>query len=1093
MQFELLTPMDRRVHCRERVVAMTVRVTTLKGAEAGRYYVDGLPTYYLDAGEPAGVWSGHGASVLGLSGTVDPEEFVAVMSGIHPVTGQHLGRRFGDESVRGFDVTCSAPKSVSVLFAVGNDSTRAEVLGAHDAAVSALVGWIEAHAHTRFRTMGVVGVFDSEGIIAASFRQHTSRVLDPQLHTHVVIPNRVLAPDGRWLALDARTLKLDQRTLSAIYHAGLRAELTQRLGVGWEPVVNGIADVAGVSGDVLREFSTRADQVAARLTVKLDRFQVTMGREPTPRERWRLEREAVTDSRPSKIHGVEGATLHETWIARLNGLGVDHVRLVEDAVERVERRDVLSPLTARFTALDAVNALSDKQSTWRPAEIVRETAGLLPTDLALPARELVTALDAVARDVERSLCVDLSAPIPPGVRLRRDGRPVTEPVINRALSTDTILLEEAAILAWADQTASGAGVDDLSALEFASVELSVGQAECATAVAGTRELVLVVGPAGTGKTTALAPAVASLQAEGAPVFAVAPSAAAAQVLADETGVPADTIDKFLHEHVRSDGPRLPFRLPVGGVLIVDEAGMMSTPHLAAISRLAQHHRWRVRLIGDPLQFSAVGRGGVFGLLCDTHTPVELDRVHRFNQPWERDASLRLRRSDPDVADLYAAHGRIHGGDNAAMQSAIVDQWWTDRRAGRDVLMMAPTQATVTMLNQAAQHRRYTTGEITVEQSALIASGRIGVGDQIVTRRNQRLLTTDRGHTVKNRDRYTVTDITLHGVTVIGTSGTVTLPYDYVREHVELGYAQTGHGSQGRTLDTALVLIDTPIDVRGLYVPMTRGRDANTAYVVCDNDQDPIEVFTQALTRDWLDQPAHTRHTELNPVPQPRVTSHPEPALPHQPVPTPQTHAASTPRAERELPKLLPGDELRRLLHNIGRLEQQLAHLDRQIGDIPRQAVRAHEHLARLQTNRTAAIDRITINETTIDKFDRFGQRRRHTTQLTQARQALDAARRDLTDIDHNITATAVTTSQHDAHHVNDLTADRTNASQELDVLLRHLDDDRMLRIVGARRDPTIIARIGPRPTTNAIREWEHAATLLAEHHAAFTGPGRTDL
>jgi conjugative relaxase-like TrwC/TraI family protein len=289
------------LHIREREVLVTARVTSLKGPDAGAYYVDRLPSYYVESGEPAGVWHGFGANVLGLNGDVDRDMFVAVMSGLHPTTGQWLGRRHGETSVRGFDVTCSAPKTVSVLFAVGDVEVRVEVLAAHGAAVSALVGWIEAHAHTRFRTLGMVGVFDAEGIMAATFRQHTSRVLDPQVHTHVVIPNRVLTADGRWLALDARTLMLDQRTLSAVYHAGLRAELTARLGVAWEPVVNGIADIAGVSGEVLAEFSTRTSQVDGRIAVKLERFEAALGREPTPRERWRLEREAVTDRGPPNL------------------------------------------------------------------------------------------------------------------------------------------------------------------------------------------------------------------------------------------------------------------------------------------------------------------------------------------------------------------------------------------------------------------------------------------------------------------------------------------------------------------------------------------------------------------------------------------------------------------------------------------------------------------------------------------------------------------------------------------------------------------------------------------------------------------------
>ena len=236
---------DRRVHTRERVALMTVRVTTLKGPHAGLYYVEGLPSYYLDAGEPAGVWRGDGASSLGLVGEVRDEDFLDLMAGLEPGSHEPLGRRYGEGSVRGFDVTASAPKSVSVLFALGDDATRFAALSAHDAAVAAMVDWIETHAHTRYRVDGEVQIRDSDGIAVAGFRQHTSRAFDPQLHTHVVVANRVAADDGRWLALDARTIKLDQRTLSAVYHASLRAELTRSLGVSWEKPVNGIAETPG--------------------------------------------------------------------------------------------------------------------------------------------------------------------------------------------------------------------------------------------------------------------------------------------------------------------------------------------------------------------------------------------------------------------------------------------------------------------------------------------------------------------------------------------------------------------------------------------------------------------------------------------------------------------------------------------------------------------------------------------------------------------------------------------------------------------------------------------------------------------------------
>jgi len=318
---------------------VTARVTTLKGADAGAYYIEALPSYYLDTDEPPGRWHGIGAERLGLIGTVVDEDFLDVMAGLHPCSGgAPLGRTYGEKSVRGFDVTSSAPKSVSTMFALGGDVIRDEVLAAHDAAVEAQLRWIENHAHTRFRINGEVAVVDAHGIVAATFRQHTSRALDPQLHTHLVIANRVLAPDGRWLALDARTLKMDQRTLSAIYHAALRVEMTSRLGVSWRPVVNGIAEIDRIDDVVLEEFSARSVDVARRVDEKLDRFVDTFDRDPTPRERWRLEREAVIDSRPAKAHGIDAGELHTAWRERIESLGLVPYDIVDEAISGLRPR-----------------------------------------------------------------------------------------------------------------------------------------------------------------------------------------------------------------------------------------------------------------------------------------------------------------------------------------------------------------------------------------------------------------------------------------------------------------------------------------------------------------------------------------------------------------------------------------------------------------------------------------------------------------------------------------------------------------------------------------------------------------------------------
>ncbi len=839
---------------------MTVRVTTLKGAAAGRYYTEQLPSYYLDAGEPPGRWYGRAAVMLGLEGVVDDDAFLAVMAGQDPETGRDLGRRFGEGSVRGFDATFSAPKSVSVLFAIADEQLGRQVTEAHDRAVDAVLSWVESQAHTRMRQRGHVVTVDADGIVAGVFRQHTSRRLDPQLHTHAVIANRVKAPDGRWLALDARTLKMDQRTLSGLYHASLRAELTRRLGVSWQPAMHGISEMVGVDPEVVAEFSQRSREVEDRVAVKLDRFRTVLDREPTLRERWRLEREAVLDSRPAKGHSHTAGELHEGWRIRLAGLGFEPHATVTGTVGRVRRPAGLDRQTMTAMVNGALEELAQRQSTWRPAELVRELAAQVPTHVTVQPDQLCGFLQELADHIAATRCVDLSPPVPEGAVLRCDGRPISEAAVDRSLTIRSILDEEEQILEWAQRQRRFGGMVDVPPIDLNVQGLTPGQVAACAAVTGMAPLQLIVGPAGSGKTTALTPAIHYLQHRRLRVFGVAPTATAADVLATETSMTADTLDKLLYEHTRHDRtPRAEYDLPRLSTIIVDEAGTVPTPKLAALVRLADEKQWRVVMVGDPRQFSAVGRGGMFAHLIDTHGAIELDHIHRFTHRWEADTSLRLRSGDLTVIGDYQRHGRLHDGTPDEMETAIVDAWNQARQRGQSVVLMANTNTTVHRLNQLAQHHRIATGEINPTGPALDVRGqRLLVGDQVVTRRNQRTLRTDRGLMVKNRDHWTIDRIHPDGgVTVTGRTGTVRLPADYAAEDLELGYAQTSHATQGRTVDTALLLIDH----RGLYTPLTRGRHINHAYIITGEHETAVDVLTQTLTRNWIDQPATTQRTQ----------------------------------------------------------------------------------------------------------------------------------------------------------------------------------------------------------------------------------------
>ena len=844
---------------------MTVRVTTLKGAGAGRYYTEHLPSYYLNGDEPPGRWWGRGANRLGLQAEVDPDAFLAVMAGHDPATGRDLGRRFGEGSVGGYDATFSAPKSVSVLFGLGDEEVRRQVVEAHESAVRAVLGWVESHAHTRMRRHGHLVCVDAEGIVVGVFRQHTSRKLDPQLHTHAVIANRVPSPDGRWLALDARAIKLDQRTLSSLYHANLRAEMTCRLGVRWQPPEHGIAEITDIDPDVLAEFSQRTNDVQRRLDEKLSRFRMDLDRDPTAGEGWKLEREAVVESRPSKPHSPTSAELRQEWRERARALGHEPERLVRNVVGRQLGLEGIDSETAVLLVESALGSLGERQSTWRPAELVRELAAAMPTTITVDSEQLTDFTQRLADHTAATRCVDISRPVPAGVSLRRDGRPISEAAMDRTLTIQAILDEEEQLVTWAERHQLDESVGTRA--RVTGEELAPAQTEAVAAVIGSRTLELIVGPAGTGKTTTLASAFAHLQAHGRPAFGVAPTAAAAEVLATETGMATDTLDKLLTEHQHpARPPGTTYDLPTGTTVIVDEAGTASTPKLAELARIADQKGWRIVLVGDPRQFSAVGRGGMFAHLVDSYGAVELDQVHRFRHHWERQASLRLRGGDPGVLVEYEQRGRLHGGTFDEMEAEVITAWQQARRRGDSVALMAHSTDTVTRLNRLAQHTRIRMGELDADAPSMrVGEKWLLMGDEVVTRRNDRTVRTDRGLMVKNRDHWTIT--TIHpdrSVTISGRTGTVWLPVEYVAEYLQLGYAQTSHATQGRTVDNALLLVDTSIDSRGVYTPMTRGRDSNHSYVVVEDNQTALDVLAQAIVRDWIDQPAIARRAQLDP-------------------------------------------------------------------------------------------------------------------------------------------------------------------------------------------------------------------------------------
>jgi conjugative relaxase-like TrwC/TraI family protein len=271
----------------------------------------GVEDYYLDGSEPDGAWLGNGAAALGLRGKVEAGALNHVLAGRRPADGAALRLR---GSVPGFDVTFSAPKSVSVIFGVAAPEVRAAVVAAHERAVRQAFGYLENVAAVARRGASGVDSVAGNGLVAAGFLHRTSRAGDPQLHTHVLVANMTCGPDGRWTALDARLLYAQGRTAGFLYQAALGAELSRELGVRWGPIRNGVAEIDGVPTRVLRAFSRRRAEIDQALAER-----GVCGPEAA--------RVATLATRRSKDYRVTPTALMPEWRHRAAKVGLSQGRL----------------------------------------------------------------------------------------------------------------------------------------------------------------------------------------------------------------------------------------------------------------------------------------------------------------------------------------------------------------------------------------------------------------------------------------------------------------------------------------------------------------------------------------------------------------------------------------------------------------------------------------------------------------------------------------------------------------------------------------------------------------------------------------------
>ncbi|NNN22443.1 MAG: relaxase domain-containing protein [Acidimicrobiales bacterium] len=893
-----------------------------------------LARYYTESGTPPGIFLGGGlADIDGGKGVeigsqVSEEHLKRMLADCtDPISGSPIGSipraPAGGVPVAGFDLTFSPSKSVSVAWALADEGTKALIYECHRRAIDFVLAYGEKHVfHSRSGSNGIIEE-DVTGVIAASFTHFTSRSDDPQLHDHVVIWNRARSKsDGNWRTLDSRAIFRATTTLSELHQGVLSDYLTEALGVGWESRKRRHSprpryEILGVSEALMDEFSNRAAQISAHKNELIDQFVRAHGRQPTVVEEIHLRQVSTLATRETKSH-LSLSVLAAKWSIRaekhIDGsqyAWLTNLRNRNDLP--LLRADDLASEILNDAARSVVESVSQYHSTFTRMNLLAEAHRVLHgVRFVDPEHRVAVAETICDLAASNSLCLNGAQlhHIPERyLNLNSSSRFISSTCAR--YTTEALLDAETRLLeSGRDNSGPSVKISNLVELTERNLDgknyrLSFDQALAVENIAASNRVVdVLVGPAGTGKSTTMAGLLAVWEKEygKGSVIGLAPSSAAAEVLATELGIETENTAKWLAEwrkvpslfskrekiiasiqrqsYPKSSGAKklssqlrdvdkqISERLlKLGQLIIVDEASLAGTFALDELVSAAKKVHAKVLLVGDWAQLSPVEAGGAFSLLVKDRGDLvpELNDIRRFESSWEKTASTQLRIGDVSSIEAYDLHGRIAEGTREELLDAIYQAWKTDRDSGKTSLMIAGDALTVSELNRRARADQVSGGRVS-EEGLKLGNGNIaGVGDEVVTRQNNRLLNAGKSY-VKNGDRWKVTAVNDDGsMAVQGKGIEVVLPRDYVKESVELDYASTAHRAQGRTVDTSHSLVSPTTTREVLYVAATRGKQSNNIYVDTSFDPDPAtshsgmtpaqnyrEVLTQVLRNEGRD-------------------------------------------------------------------------------------------------------------------------------------------------------------------------------------------------------------------------------------------------
>ena len=835
----------------------------------------GLGEYYSEADTrvPAWLLTGDTTAVVGLcgldestraGGVVDTDvAAVWLNDGVTP--NGRSGRAFGEKGVHGFDLTFAAPKSVSLIRVLTDPVAEKVFAAAHEHSIAAAMSYLHRHAgYTRVHNP-ITGMKDLQrlpGLVGIAYQHETSRCGDPHLHTHVIVPNRQPRADGELVSIDSKSLYHEAKAAGMIYQATLRHQLHAERGFEWQPVDehSGMAEIAGVTREDITAWSRRSTRLREWAAKNL----VVVDGEPTAAQLAAAQKA----TRPAKPESLAFDELKADWRADARGLHLDRAAYYEARAVRTAtaRTREYTARTAQRNVRTAPPGAQDRASERAPFPVDRaslaqaaariDKAGFTRADMVelIGAHLPVDAAGEPAQDIEQ--IVDLV-----GIRIsapreshHREG--------HDTFTIDAVLVEEHDILQMVDERDNRARLD-VRRTDVDALSADQGRAVCAISTSPWLVQPLSA-PAGAGKTHSLRALHATAARDGKDVLVLAPTGKAVdEALNDGAGDRGFTIAKALGYLQRGE-----LELNQRTLVIVDETSMVATPDLRELLAATTKARAKVVLVGDPYQLAPVkARGGMFEQLCDELPWAQkLSEVWRMRDPEERHASLALRSGHGNplrkAIGWYRTHDRLHTGDPVAMATDALDGYLTDRKAGKDSILVCDTWEMADSLNRRLHDALTTEGPA----AKAAREQRLRVGDLIVSRRNDATIPVrpGAGHTradgmdqVRNGNRWRVIAIDPDANRVAAERLTdhvrTTFERDYLTEHVTLGYAVTVHSAQGVTTDTAHAVFAEGATRSMAYVAMSRGRDINHAYLYASTDAEADHNHGQPVVTDEIHQ------------------------------------------------------------------------------------------------------------------------------------------------------------------------------------------------------------------------------------------------